>query len=142
MHQSNSNKVNTRQRPQSFVNKRDWEKSKMKEQLTHIQSTKSFKLFESVGATSTRNTMCEKLTNFPLFGFTSSINNFDWKSIKLDALEGDNLSSSISIPDENEIGYDTSEEFKFDKFNNSNSKVSVNEEYEPIKIYTMKFKCK
>lgn len=106
MRNSKSKRMKAQQRPQSFVNKRDCEKAKLKAQLTHIQSARSLKISESVGISSTRNTICEKLTSFPQFGQSSSINNFDLKSVKLDALEGDNLSSSISIPDENEVQLD------------------------------------
>ena len=142
MKSSKSKRTKVQQRPQSFVRNRDSEKSKLRAQLTHIQSAKSLKISESIGISSTRNTIWEKLTSLPLFGLNSSINNFDIKSIKLDALEGDNLSSSISIPDENEIESDPSEQIKLEKIQNSNSKVSENEEFEPIKIYIMKFKCK
>lgn len=113
------------QKPLSFVSRRASENPQMQCMLSHAQSTKSLRIDDS------------GISNSQI---RSTIIDCDIKSKKLAALDGDTISSALSIPDESETDIDTSREF--DKVNEkilSRSGTADTQESEKVKIYTMQF---
>ena len=129
-------RLKMQQRPQSFINRRASEKPKLYGKLTHIQSAKTLKLSNGIDISTVRNTLWENQTSSSNFLLNCSGNNWDLKSVKLDAWDGDTFSSGLSVPDENETETDTMKEFqKVDEKWKCISGNSDWEDWEPIKVY-------
>ena len=106
-------KKSRQQRPQSFVGRRKSEKPKLQTQLAHIQSAKSL----HVGQEQTTRYSCTKMSSGQVHTDyfdcqPSDRQNFEMRSIKLEACDGDTFSTSLSIPEEIDSEGDIFNEFQ------------------------------